>query len=581
MMTRSATKGLANWLHSTAVVGSTILMQRSLARFWERKGRTLAALALAVSMSWTIWTPAVTPPQVDGLVRVVVVGSEKEEDGAQTAIAQQITALGGQVETTQGSWTQALLPAGALPALADDPMVHSVRRPLPPLLAATVSEGASVTHADAWQGAGLTGRGVKVGVLDLGFLGYANRIEEGELPTEVITRSFVGSGSEVDFWGQPESPHGTACAEVIHDVAPNAQLYLVNFSTEVEWAAAVDWLLAQEVDVISFSGGWPLGGPGDGTGYFADKVREARDAGVLWINAAGNTAQQHWTGVWRDDDPAGPDGWHNFDLTDRTNEITVADELEIIVGLRWDDPWGGSANDYDLFLFREVGDSANCSSSLELVASSEDIQDGDDDPLEIINYVVPSLGVYHVAISKQPGAVTRTLELFSYYQAFHYQTATGSLIVPADSPDALTVGATYWQDDALEDFSSQGPARDGRTKPDLTAPDGVSVRTELYADGFCGTSASASHVAGTVALVLEAFPTFTPAQVQSWLEDGAVDLGAPGKDNAHGAGRLNLSDPPPAIPSPGQTASGIAVSRTAQGKAESTDQGKDYPVSGL
>jgi subtilisin family serine protease len=412
------------------------------------------------------------------------------------------------------------------------------RRSLPPLMAA-VSEGSEVTFITEWQWAGLTGRGVKVGVLDLGFLGYARRIAEGELPADVITRSFVSDGSELAFWGRPPTAHGTACAEVVYDVAPDAQLYLVNFGSEAEWAAAVDWLLAQEVNVISFSGGWPLGGPGDGTGTLAAKVGAVRGAGVLWINAAGNAAQQHWMGEWRDDGPRGPDGWHDFGLTDGTNAITVTDELAMVVGLRWDDPWGGSANDYDLFLFREEEDG-----SLREVARSEWLQDGDDDPLEVILYAVPESGVYHLAVSRQPGAATRTLELFSYYHAFEHQTATSSLVVPADSQGSLTVGATYWQQDALEQFSSQGPTRDGRAKPDLSAPDGVSVSTESYAGGFYGTSASAPHVAGAAALVLEAFPTYTPAQVQDWLEDQALDMGEAGRDNAYGAGRLHLGAPP-------------------------------------
>ena len=422
-------------------------------------------------------------------------------------------------------------------ALNNDLDSLSSHRPLPPLMAA-ISQGTDVALATEWRWAGLTGQGVKVSVLDLGFLGYTNRIAAGELPTTVITRSFVGDGSELAFWGRPATPHGTACAEVIHDIAPDAQLYLVNFDDEAGWAAAVDWLLVQKVNVISFSGGWPLGGPGDGTGFLADKVRAVRDAGVLWVNAAGNAAQQHWMGEWHDNDPEGTDGWHNFGPTDGTNEITVTDKLEIIIGLRWDDPWGHSANDYDLFLFRDND------GSLTEVARSEIVQDGDDEPLEVLIYVAPSPGVYHVAISKQAGAVTRTLELFSYYQTFHYQTAASSLIVPADSPGSLTVGATYWQEDTLEQFSSQGPTRDGRAKPDLSAPDGVSVSTEWYAGGFYGTSASAPHVAGAAALLLEAFPSYTPAQVQSWLQGRALDLGDAGWDNAYGAGRLNLGAPP-------------------------------------
>lgn len=541
-------------------------MQKSEASSWSRRGWAVATLALAAGMLWLLWLLLAAPSQsagtgrpdrhprlesalrdlvaahsagdvsatadfaarhgvtlVEGQVRVVVVGDGRVD---QPALAGQIAVLGGQVERAHGPWTQARLPIEALPSLADAPGVRFVRRPWLPL-PATTSEGVTVTGADEWQGVGLVGQGVEVGVLDLGFLGYANRISEGELPSDVITKSFVGSGSEIDFWAQ--TPHGTACAEVVYDMAPGVQLYLVNFGTEVEWADAVDWLLAQGVDVISFSAGWPAGGPGDGTGTLAEKVSDVRDAGVLWVNAAGNDAQRHWMGQWNDPES---NWWHNYTSADETDEITVTGESQMVIGLRWNDPWGGSANDYDLFLF---------DSSLQEVARSENVQDGDDDPQELIVYYLPPPGVYHVAVSKQLGALPRTLELFSYDHDFHYWIATSSLVVPSDSPGSLTVGATYWQDDALEEFSSQGPTRDGRIKPDLAAPDGVSVSTEAWRySGFYGTSASAPHVAGGAALVLEAFPSFTPTQTQSWLEDRAVDFGTVGKDNVYGAGRLNL-----------------------------------------
>ena len=409
-------------------------MQALMVSFWRRQGRAWAALALAIALLWLLGVWLAKPSQsagpdlpkrhprlesalrdlvaaqsnggvsaaadlaarhgvrlVDGLAQVVVVGNGRS---GQSAIAQRIEALGGRVETTYGPWSQALLPVEALPNVADTPGVRIVRRPWRPL-ALTTSQGVAVTRADEWQWAGYAGQGIKVGVLDLGFLGYTNRISEGELPSDVITKSFVGDGSEIDFWGQPVTQHGVACAEIVYDMAPDAQLYLVNVGTEVEWANAVDWLVAQGVDVISFSGGWSVGGPGDGTGILAGKVSDVRNAGVLWVNAAGNSARQHWMGQWNDWDD---DGWHNFSGASETNKITVASESQIVVGLRWDDAWGGSANDYDLFLF---------DSSLTEVARSDNVQDGDDDPMELIVYSYPLPGVYHVSIRKWSG-VQRT-----------------------------------------------------------------------------------------------------------------------------------------------------------------------------
>jgi hypothetical protein len=122
--------------------------------------------------------------------------------------------------------------------------------------------------------------------------------------------------------------------------------------------------------------------------------------------------------------------------------------------------------------------------------------------------------------------------------------AAGSLLIPADNPDAITVGAVPWSSpDTIEPFSSQGPTDDGRTKPDLVGPDRVSGAT-YGPSGFAGTSAASPHVAGAATLVKYAFPADTPAQVKGFLEGRAVPLGAPGKDNIYGSGRLSLGSIP-------------------------------------
>lgn len=54
---------------------------------------------------------------------------------------------------------------------------------------------------------------------------------------------------------------------------------------------AVDWLITQEVDGISYSMGWPTGGPGDGTGLICVMVDQAHGADILWVNLIDNQAQ--------------------------------------------------------------------------------------------------------------------------------------------------------------------------------------------------------------------------------------------------------------------------------------------------
>jgi len=85
-----------------------------------------------------------------------------------------VEGLGGRVEVAVGAKLQAQLPREALKPLAERPEVLYIRPPLVPVVAqgAIVSEGVALTGADRWHEAGFKGQGVKVAVLDSGFIGY-------------------------------------------------------------------------------------------------------------------------------------------------------------------------------------------------------------------------------------------------------------------------------------------------------------------------------------------------------------------------------------------------------------------------
>ncbi len=455
---------------------------------------------------------------VDGNVRVIVECLPGQVDAA----AKTAGAL-GVVETSYRNLLQVVVPVSQLTALADTPGIRLVRLPWYPL-PAVVSEGVGLINANEWQTVGYSGAGVQVAILDGGFSGYTTRQSEGELPATVTTWWAPSIG------GPGTSDHGTACAEVVYDIAPGADFYLVNFGTSVELGNAVDWLIAQGVDIISFSVGYPIGGPGDGTGTINAIVDTARAAGILWSSSIGNSAQRHWQGDFVDTEP---DGWHDFNSgVDETNAIYVNEGEPIIVGLKWDDTWGSSGNNYDLYLLGGI--------PLDLVAWSTWTQDGNDDPWELLVYIATYTGYYHIAIDGYFATTTANLHLYSYRHDLQYQVASSSFAIPADSPNAMAVGAVFWNNPTtLESFSSQGPTKDGRVKPDLVAPDGVSTAT-YGTTAFYGTSASAPAVAGAAALVKERYPSYTPAQIQTFLEDRAVELGDAGKDNLYGSGRLHL-----------------------------------------
>ncbi len=123
----------------------------------------------------------------------------------------------------------------------------------------------------------------------------------------------------------------------------------------------------------------------------------------------------------------------------------------------------------------------------------------------------------------------------------------------------------------LVPFSSRGPMADGRIKPDITAP-GLTIATSMssydtshtatgtnssgtiskvnfngkdyYYCEFSGTSASAPAASGIVALLLQASPTLTPAQMKSYIFSTAITdantgvLPAAGTNN-WGHGKIN------------------------------------------
>jgi subtilisin family serine protease len=394
-----------------------------------------------------------------------------------------------------------------------------------------LGQGVNVTQANDWHAQGITGQGVKVGVLDLGFGGY-QELRGQELPENVTVEIF---GDEYAF---DVEVHGTACAEIVHEMAPGAELYLAYYDgTDVAMGLAVEWLISQGVDIISNSTGSNGLTPMDGTGFAADLVNWAHDEGIFWVNAAGNEADVHYRGTFTDSDG---DTIHEFSPdTDLLPFIPFGPEVETQIILSWDD-WDTVTQDYELGLF---------DSDANLLAKSEDPQDGGQGqiPVEGFLYQFEDDNIYYLAIQNFEGRARgdATFDLFINGGLMHpdFAVPERSLSSPSDARGSFVVGAVHWADDALEPYSSNGPTADGRLKPDLSAPSVVDSAS--YApEAFDGTSAATPHVAGAAALVLQAFPEFGPDEIGVFLQERAIDLGQSGPDNAFGVGRLSLGDAP-------------------------------------
>ncbi len=449
-------------------------------------------------------------------------------------VSSQIEALGGRVEACANGHVQSILPLGALENLLLAPTVEYIRLPLKPFPMVT-SEGVARTGANQWQALPSYRKEEKpkVCVLDVGFSGYKALLGE-ELPPSVEIRSFRGDGNF-----NPDK-HGTACAEIVHDMAPEARLWLVNFDTDVEHHNAVNWIINQGVDIVSYSIGWFNIGAGDGTGPICEDVKRASDNGIIWVSAAGNQAQDHWGDVYKDSDG---DLWHNFLSNDEILSFPVSANRSIRIFLSWNDwgTWNGSAysgsdQDFDLYLYRWSG------SSWILAAKSINRQTGTQWPTESIAMKSPNqASTWGIAIRRYKANknIKFNAHVINSSAPIEYHKLHGSLVIPAESSHVLAVGATSWQDDSYHMYSSRGPTADERIKPDLVAPSGVSGIT-YGTSGFFGTSAATPHVAGAFALLLTKAP-FPPPQIESILLERALDLGSSGKDNMYGMGRLRLT----------------------------------------
>jgi len=136
----------------------------------------------------------------------------------------------------------------------------------------------------------------------------------------------------------------------------------------------------------------------------------------------------------------------------------------------------------------------------------------------------------------------RAAGILPVFSAGNYGPLAGTVLSPANNPEAFAVGATD-DTDVLAPSSSRGPsACPGAVAPQLVAP-GVNVRTsDLYGSylDVSGTSIAAPHVAGALALLLDALPGLSADQQAAALDGGALDLGPNGPDNSFGSGRLDV-----------------------------------------
>jgi subtilisin family serine protease len=436
---------------------------------------------------------------------------------------------------------QARVDASALETVAAFSWVRAIRS-IDPAVVRTggiTTEGDAASRADVLRAQGVDGTGVVVGVISDGIDSLRDAQATNDLPDVEVPndgRCQKGAGDE-----------GTALLEIVHDVAPGAKLLFSGPASSLEMIDAVQCLVDAGANVIVDDLGF-FGEPYFADGPVAEAVGAAVAAGVSYHSSAGNQAEEH---VEEDFFPvAGSNGGaHDFAAGggDPFNGVVVPAGGTLTCILQWNDPFGGSGNDYDLVLL---------DADLNFITDSINSQVGAQDPIELVSVVnqTNTDQLANVLIQRFAGE-PRRLELYCLgAAAMEHGTAAGSIFGHPALPSVVAVGAVDVRDPGLDDveaFSSRGPARvdfptlEIRAKPDLVAFDGVAISNAggfPACPPFCaffGTSAAAPHSAGVAALLLDKDPSLTPAEVQAALTRGAVDIGPQGFDDASGFGRID------------------------------------------
>ena len=440
-------------------------------------------------------------------------------------------------------------------------------------------QGGNVTEGDVAHGAddaraqfGVDGTGVQVGAISDSVEALANLQASGDLPPGVtVLPGQAGTGTS----------EGTALMEIVHDMAPGADLFfatgtsgfLQDFADNVAEMVSLGCDVIVD-DVLYFSE------PVFQDGLIAEAVNAAAAAGTLYFSSAGNSGRLNagtsgtWEGAYSGTALPAPlagmglDSAHDFGAG-AANEITQ--DPPFVVTVHWANPQGAASDDYDLFLL-----DAALSTVLD---SSTDTQNGTQNPYEeILTNTADETG-NHLVVAKRSGndvfihvGVHRgELDQATEGDTYGHSAALGAISVAA--VNVATAGGGEFTGGAanpVEVFSSDGPRRiifdaDGdpvpsasgpssrgipsgvvRQKPDVTAADGVTTATPGF-NPFFGTSASAPHAAGIAALFSEAFPSVSTQDAYDAFRSSALDIDPFGFDRDSGFGIIkaeNALEPP-------------------------------------
>ena len=437
---------------------------------------------------------------------------------------------------------------------------------------------------------GLDGGGIKIGVLSDSFDknsgggGAAGGIASSDLPGPGNSEGNTTPVQVIKELSGQGSDEGRAMLELIHDIVPKATLaFRTAFEGPVDFAQGILELANAGADIIVDDVTY-FSQPFFQDGVVAQAANQVVSQGIPFFSSAGNQGRESYESNFRTNGAQvqiGQDLYiaHDFDPgsgVDNFQTVAVAAGQTAKLSFQWDQPFasaGGtaSANNMDIFVF-DVNQN--------IIAASTDSNIGQD-AVEVISIpnqtnqsqIFELLIVQNISSGgPQPGKVKYygtgsplTFDAFEWNTFSgtlfgHHQAIGGAGIAAADyrnTPEFGTSPATP------QSFTSAGgvpilfntagsrlTTPIVRQQPILTGPD--NTNTTFFASGndpdndghpnFAGTSAAAPHIAAVAALMMEAAGgpgSLTPTQINTVLQQTAIDMLGAGFDFDTGAGFVN------------------------------------------
>ena len=474
-----------------------------------------------------------------------------------------------------------VLGADAVPAPIVD-RTHGELPAAPPIANAgtcpsgtTVSAGSAQLKVPAARDTfGVDGTGVKIGIISDSY-----GIDKAAAAADVKAGNLPGTGNpcghtkpvKVVAEAADGTDEGRAMAQIVHDLAPGAELLFADAGeSQLEMANHVRALRDAGarviVDDITYL---------DSTiyqdGYLAAAVDEVVADGVTYLSSAGNmnltvggkSVGSYETQAFRPTACPSVIGTgftcHDFDPgpgVSAKDVITVPGYSALYLNVGWNEPMYGVGTDLDLFLLDDA-----TGAILDVGGNDNPIYGR---PIEWAGYenTGRSAKKVRLVVANDGNVGTPRFKSIFYspsISAVQWSTPAGgdvfgpTLFGHSGSPSTIAVGAmTPTASPAIESFSTRGPASQcwepahGLTPAaalpscttktvDLLGTDGVATTVEGF-NPFYGTSAAAPHVAAVAALLVANQPCASPASVRTALQDGAIALGSV---DAAGSGRTD------------------------------------------